>query len=352
PIANAVASSVKQATRRMGVAKWSPAVRMGAGAGAVLFGMFTLGLWMPLALAAGSFYIIYRVMAALANWVSGSPQSAEPAYAAAAQAAPVAAWQSPPAARDPSPESGKRPWRRRTTPQWQQIVQEHLASRGLRERSTEALSAMLTSSLIAAVGSLLCCLLASPSFRIDVLVWLWLVTTLASWALTLPVKFAEGRVEDHAPLRFTQLVTGAMVGCAAWGLSTLLMLEVTYLRDMVCQPRDALFSQMFGGHTVEATYINGGWMTLHAMPLPMYAAWFAFLFVMLRWWKQAEYARRVRVSLWSVAWCAAISWVMSFFWWFPQPLGMCVAAVTALSIQLSSAWLPPSRRRRLAEEYV
>jgi hypothetical protein len=85
------------------------------------------------------------------------------------------------------------------------------------------------------------------------------------------------------------------------------------------------------------------------MPLPMFAAYFAFLFAVVRWWRLAEWTRPSHVSLWAVAWCGFMGWAMTFFWWFPQPMGMVMAAVIAFTIQLSSPWLSPSRRKQLAQ---
>jgi hypothetical protein len=45
-----------------------------------------------------------------------------------------------------------------------------------------------------------------------------------------------------------------------------------------------------------------------------------------------------------------MAWVLHFFWWFPQPTGMMAAGVIALSTQLASPWMPPSRRRALSEQ--
>jgi hypothetical protein len=105
-----------------------------------------------------------------------------------------------------------------------------------------------------------------------------------------------------------------------------------------------MFHQRFD--LVEQGY-NGGHVQ---MPLAMYAAYFACFFVILRWWRLAESTRPARVSLWSTAWCGFIGYILTFFWWFPQPLGLMLAAVIAFTVQLSSPWLSPSRRRELAQK--
>jgi hypothetical protein len=85
------------------------------------------------------------------------------------------------------------------------------------------------------------------------------------------------------------------------------------------------------------------------LPLAMFATFFAFLFVLVRWWRQSEWTRPTRVSLWNMAWCGAVAGVVSLFWWFPQPLGVICAAVISFTVQLSSPWLAPRRRKQLAQ---
>ena len=85
------------------------------------------------------------------------------------------------------------------------------------------------------------------------------------------------------------------------------------------------------------------------LPLQVYTAYFAFLFVILAWWRQAEFSRSGRVSLWSIAWCSLVAWLLHFVWWFPQPIGFLMAGMIAFTVQLSSPWMPPSQRRTLSE---
>jgi hypothetical protein len=88
------------------------------------------------------------------------------------------------------------------------------------------------------------------------------------------------------------------------------------------------------------------------MPASMYVAYFAFLFVVMRWWRLAEWTRPSRVSLWSIAFAGFVGWALTFLWWFPQPTGMLLAAAIAFTVQLSSPWLSPSQRRELAQRAI
>ena len=57
--------------------------------------------------------------------------------------------------------------------------------------------------------------------------YLWLATigTLGSWAILVPAKFTEGKLEDQVPMRVTLLAAGATVGVAAWLLGDSLLLK-------------------------------------------------------------------------------------------------------------------------------
>lgn len=75
--------------------------------------------------------------------------------------------------------------------------------------------------------------------------------------------------------------------------------------------------------------------------------YFALLFALLRTWRPVDPLRRKRVSLWSVAVSVIAAWAVHQIVPIPQPFGMLVAGVTAISAQLAAPWIdpqtPPSR---------
>jgi hypothetical protein len=79
--------------------------------------------------------------------------------------------------------------------------------------------------------------------------------------------------------------------------------------------------------------------------LPAYLIYFAFLFLILRWWKQADPLRSSRVSLGSTMVCVAWAFALHLFWPFPQPWGMLVAATTSVAVQVASPWTNQFKRR-------
>jgi hypothetical protein len=60
----------------------------------------------------------------------------------------------------------------------------------------------------------------------------------------------------------------------------------------------------------------------------------------------------MRVNLWTIAWCGLVAWLLHFIFWFPQPLGLLLAAIIAFTLQFATPWLSPSRRRAIADQEV
>ena len=182
--------------------------------------------------------------------------------------------------------------------------------------------------------------------------WFACVATVGSWAVLVPSKFGEGRVEDHTTMRFTLLVCGLLVGCFAWALTELLWISIPHSPEIgtpqgiVSEP---LLSPVSAGTLTASDGAN--WreadfaVTRNRLRPAVFLAYFGFLFVLIRWWRQADYTRTHRVSLWSVAWCGFAAFLLHYFWWFPQPTGFLLFVLIAFTTQMSSAWLPTSRRR-------
>jgi predicted outer membrane lipoprotein len=233
--------------------------------------------------------------------------------------------------------------RRRLRPNWRERANQELAVKPLREKFSELLGSMLLAAAFAIIAALAAPLLLadqSASERIAAHLWLATVGTLGSWAILVPTKFAEGKVEDQVPMRITMLSLGAVVGVVAWLMGNALMLETPHWGEPVSIREGLLSHELLElGPTLGVN-----------PPLAMYITYFAFLFLLLRWWRQAEFTRGARLSLWTVLVCVFWAWLLQFFWWFPQPTGMMAAAVIAISTQLASPWLPPSRRRAISAE--
>ncbi len=75
-----------------------------------------------------------------------------------------------------------------------------------------------------------------------------------------------------------------------------------------------------------------------------YLTYFGALFVLIRWWRQADPLRATRLSVWSVGMCVLAAWLVDCIWRFPQPWGIMVAAIISTSVQLVSPHVAPQKR--------
>lgn len=299
--------------------------------------------WLPMFMLVGFCYLVYRAVRSLVidPHTTSSTMATPTAPRAALAGAPVAGRASP---------VGKlnRHEARRRRSSWRQHLRQYLANRPVRERLTELLGGMLWSAAVAAVASLLICLVLFGTKQPELFLWMTLTATLASWAVMIPSKLAEGKVEDQAPLRFAQLVLGAVVGLLAWSIADGLELALPAWGGAGIGPADSLMHDTFSSVADGDLRKEFGSGTVH-LPLQICTAYFAFLFVILAWWRQAEFSRTSRVSVWTIIWCGLVAWILHFVWWFPQPVGFLLVGVIAFTVQLASPWMPPSQRRALSE---
>jgi len=142
-----------------------------------------------------------------------------------------------------------------------------------------------------------------------------------------------------------------MVGMLSWASADLMMLSLPSSHDFSPGPWETLTGSILQDPVMKPLregHSNG----LVRPPLQVFVGYFAILFAALAWWRQSDYSRSSRVGIWRIVWCGLVAWILHFVWWFPQPVGLLIAGATALTIQLSSPWMPPSRRRALSEMEV
>jgi hypothetical protein len=313
----------------------------------MMYGDKTLSIVMPIAFCYFVYYIIWTSITKRQN----ATTAAIAAKAAALHQNPAVpssdkhtvAWQPVDAPGKPqvAPNAGRPSRRIRST--WRDRANQQLAAKPFREKLSELVGSMLLAAICSAIASCMVPFLLQKqpgSEQVATYIWLALVSTFGSWAVLVPAKFAEGKIEDHTPLRISMLLLGTFVGLTAWLLGDSLMLKIAEFREPINVNRGLISSEMLNW----PSYANGG-----NPAIQFYVAYFAFLFLVPRWWRQTDFTRTSRLSAWSVVTCIGWAWFLQLFWSFPQPLGMMAAGIIAVSTQLASPWMPPSRRRALSE---
>ena len=136
------------------------------------------------------------------------------------------------------------------------------------------MGALLLSAVVAVIATMLICPIFLGTNHSGINQWMTITVTLAAWAVIVPSKLSEGRVEDQAPLRFTLLVLGAMVGMISWALANKLMLRLPTSGDFAIQPWETLTAGILqdqAATTLKESYKQG----ILQVPLQIYVGYFA-----------------------------------------------------------------------------
>jgi hypothetical protein len=206
------------------------------------------------------------------------------------------------------------------------------------ERVAELAGSMLFSGVISAVLCLVFLLIEGETLDGSVpgwslYTWLTVCSVAGSWILLTLGKFWEGNDGDHFRRRFVMLIAGLAVGAAAFGADKLLMVDV---RDY-----DNFTAHSLSDDQIASLYSMDG--------VAAYLIYFAGLFVILRWWAQADPLRGTRLSLWATGVCVLWAWIVHMFCPFPQPWGLMLAAVISVAVQMSAPWVNPKQRRTIGQ---
>lgn len=217
---------------------------------------------------------------------------------------------------------------------------------GLRQRAfavhgMEFTGALLMSFLVAAVMGIVVLLVpgmtgpeglrAAPHQWMPMYAWTTLSSVAGAWGVLGLGKVWEGHAGDAARRRFVQLLLGMAVGSFSWALATFLMVRPTYFLE---------------------TRGPASWHGLHGpdgLPLfPGFLAYFGGLFLVLRWWKQTDPLRRVRLSVWGTSLTVAAALVLHSL--CPFPRGFVIATTIAVAVQMAAPWISPIDRKRVANQ--
>lgn len=272
----------------------------------------------PLAIGAGILYAVYYGIWALVN-----------------------AWSNPgDAAHEPQLVGGARANHFRRV-RWQDTAREMLRRRSPSEKIAELTGSLLTAALTSAVLAVVMLVIGgvplhSTADTYAFFAWFALTCTLGSWFVLASGKLMEGKSEEPIKRRFTLLILGLALGAAAFGVQELLMVR---LADPMDFPHITSSAQAAGAYDSQGLPL-----------LPAYLAYFAGLFVVLRWWKQVDPLRSTRLSIWTTGVCVLWASVLEMFWHFPQPWGLMLAASISLTAQLAAPWLTAKERQQLRQQ--
>ncbi|MGH7135859.1 MAG: protein kinase domain-containing protein, partial [Pirellulales bacterium] len=160
-----------------------------------------------------------------------------------------------------------------------------LPKKTVRQRIEELTGSLLGSTAVAAVMSVFLIVVHAQTLEPGQFAWLLLVSTLGSWLVLIPSKFWEGHEGDTTLRRLALMVLGLGLGAAAWGLKDFLLVPLNADWQLPAPVTEEYVSTRF--------YDSNGSPNLMA-----HMAYFAFLMLLVRWWKQADPLRTSRLRLW------------------------------------------------------
>ena len=161
--------------------------------------------------------------------------------------------------------------------------------------------------------------------------WLFLTSLIGAWAVLIPSKLWEGARGDPMLRRFVMMVLGMAIGAAAFFAADLLLVN---LPAVVGYPKTSVYQ------------LPSSFYAFDGRPLLLaYVACFGTLFLVIRWWRQADPLRRTRLRLWTLFASVLAAGVVAWAWQFPQPWLPMIAGTISVAVQLASPWERPKRRR-------
>ena len=322
-----------------GRARWRawPATPLAKGLvlfGAVSLAFFTSWAWLGFLMAILPFYVIYYVI-----WSAFLQEAPAPA--------PVS--QVGPNGRNVAPLSSKPTAKQARRYDWRNAARQQLRERTRRHRLRTLIGSMLLAALVAGVASALATPMLLGNVEATELatlgIWLAVVATLGSWGVLITNALTETSVEDHAPRRGLQLAFGIALGLVAFGLADSFDLRLPFLDDLTSQKQGNFLDEAFDIDLYQD--VERSESSFMVPPIAS-AVYFGLLFLVIRWWRSAEYIRSRRIGFMSIFGTVVLAWLLSLVSCYPQPIGMILAGVIALATQASSLWLPPSERAALA----
>jgi hypothetical protein len=219
---------------------------------------------------------------------------------------------------------------------WRAAQRQRLRSKPLRERSRDLTGSLLLTAVIAPLLTLVFVLLEGRTLDGSVsgwslFMWLALSSVLGSWLMLLMGKVWEGDEGDHFRRRLVMLVAGLVFGGAVFALGDYLVVKMPDWDPWAARA------------IAPAPLLRILDSTAAPAVLARYLLYFGGLFVILRWWSQADPLRRSRFSLWATGLCVLWAWIMTMLCSVPQPWGVILAATISAATQLSAPWADPKQ---------
>lgn len=218
------------------------------------------------------------------------------------------------------------------------LVRRWISLRPGIDRTTELIGSLLVAALACIVFNLLGLALGGGILGSSIeawatYAWLTLTSVVASWALLGFAKSWEHREGDAWLRRLVMVGLGLVVGAFAFYSASTFSVNLTELAIADVQ-----------------LHSSADLLSLGIPVFPAYLIYFAGLFGILRWWRQADPVRKTRLSVLNVMMCLVWAIIFSHLLNVPLTANCIFAVVVSISVQLASPWIHPENREEIYAE--
>ena len=170
-------------------------------------------------------------------------------------------------------------------------------------------------------------------------IYFGVVTLLAAWPLILVSKLWEGRPGESLLRRLWLGVCGLAVGALCGVTAEFLLLINSPVPSRIFQvDSDGLLGNR---EAAGLRVLQEGYPTITG-----FALFFCLLFMLRRWWVQADNFRSARFRIGTSILTLIVGGMVALVVPFPTALGSTLALAVSVVIQVSSVWTPPELRNR------
>jgi hypothetical protein len=240
----------------------------------------------------------------------------------------------------------------RPKPHPREVAAAALVVKPLQERLTELVGSLLAGALVAVVMCVVIVLLntlvdndtsqVAEYQRYAQYEWLVLMSIAGTWAVLIPAKFWEGTRGEATLRRFVMMVIGLGLGALAFGAAEMLSVDLSTGPSYAsAAPFKDL--QLGPNHQWPLSFYNE-----YGRPqIGAFLVVFGALFLLMRWWRQADPLRPARLSLWSIFISVVAALLVALLCGFQQEEWLVmVAGAVSVSVQLAAPWVHPRQRAR------
>ena len=218
----------------------------------------------------------------------------------------------------------------------QKAMREHLANSDIISKSTSLTGSLLTSAIVCIALNLLGLAITDSLFESAInswalFTWSSMISVTASWAILVLGKFYETSEGDWLQRRIAMLIVGILIGGVAFVVAGYFNVDFERASSVGFNPLNS--TPIVFGNGNNSLLIN--------------VLFFASVFGLMRWWRQADPTRGTKLSIWTVGMCLVLAAMFGHILNFVPLLTCIIVVVISIAVQLASPWIAKDQRNAM-----